>query len=762
MMLTCKRYIFSFYFLIGIIFLISSCTGTRKLPEQSLLYDGAEIQLSTDLPGKKEKDLRLELNELIQPTPNGKFLWMRPGLSIYNAIKEPKKKKGLKNWLKYKIGEPPVLYESDVPEKILNRLTNNLFHQGFFNAKGEFEIRKKRKSVFVTYTLYPGTAHVIDSLIIPGDSSALSKALQNHQQETLIQKGDNYNLEVLKNERIRLNNEIHNHGFYFFDSEFLYFNADTARVKNKVDLTLKVKPNNTRQVFQPYSLSNVYVLDDFQLKEDLERDTTLINGYYYLSNKHDIRPEIVLDEIFLYDGQLYNKRRHDRTINYLMSLGNYRFVNIQYGNENDIDKTIDATIYLTPHKKYSLSAEFNTVAKSNNYFGPGVRFNFLNRNFLGGSEILNTNLNVGYDWQSGNDNFRNTSLELSLESSLIFPRIVPFKQKKETKQYLANSRISAGIGYFNRVNLYKFLTFSGAFKYSWVKRPRIIHEFSPIDVSVNNLLETTETFNNYLEQNPSVRRSLEEQFILGSTYNFTYDAVKDKNFLYTGGLDLAGNLLSLFGYATGKSPNQETPNDIFGIPYSQFVRIKNEFRYQLKVSEEHAIATRLIASVGIPYGNSTVLPYVRQFFSGGSNSIRAFRARSIGPGSYIPSDTSSFFLVDQSGDLKFEYNMEYRFPIARYIKGALFIDMGNIWLINDDPNRPGGVFKPENFLKELAIGTGYGLRADFDILVIRFDWAFPLREPYLEKGNRWNEIRFFDSKWRRDNIILNISIGYPF
>jgi outer membrane protein assembly factor BamA len=174
------------------------------------------------------------------------------------------------------------------------------------------------------------------------------------------------------------------------------------------------------------------------------------------------------------------------------------------------------------------------------------------------------------------------------------------------------------------------------------------------------------------------------------------------------------------------------------------------------------LASRLIASVGIPYGNSTVLPYIRQFFAGGSNSIRAFSARSVGPGSYFPADTTSFFLVDQSGDIKLEANVEYRFPIVKYLKGALFIDAGNIWLINDDPNRPGGEFDIDKFLSELAIGVGYGLRFDMDILVLRFDWAFPIRKPYLPEGNRWNDIDFFDPDWRNKNMILNISIGYPF
>ncbi len=756
-----SRFYFIFLFA-GFLCLIYSCTGLKKIPKGSSLYTGAELVYVSDFSYKKEKEIKRSDDGLIRPDPNGKLLWMRPGLSLYNSIKKPKKERGLGHWLKNKIGKPPVLFDADIPKNTAERISNHLFHRGFFEARVDYEIKQTKKTTGIRYYVYPGHAHLIDTLIMPADSTSIGIALRRQRESSLINEGDRYDLDQLKIERGRLSDEVQNLGYYHFNPDYLYYRADTTNSKYKVDLTLKVKPNIPPQAQSQYRISSVYITDDFQLQSDEKRDTTRIGNYYYISKSHGIRPEIVLDEVFLSENRLYNGAIHHRTINYLMALGNFKYANIQYINENDSSNTLDANILLSPYKKYSLSAEVNTVTKTNNFFGPGIRLSFLNRNILGGSEILTTNVNAGYEWQVTNNDFGTTSLELSSETSLIIPRIVPFKQNKATKKYLGSSRITGGVGYYNRVDLYKFFTLSGSYKYTWIKRPKIIHELLPFDVSINNLLKTSPEFNAYLNENPSVRRSLEDQFILGATYNFTYNALREKHFVYSGGIEFAGNTLSMFGRLTGRPPDKNDPKSFLGVPYSQFVRLKNEFRYQLLASKNDVIATRVIASIGLPYSNSSVLPYVRQFFSGGSNSIRAFRARSIGPGSYYPSDTSSFFLVDQSGDIRFEANVEYRFPIVRYLKGALFIDAGNIWLINDDPDRPGGVFTADKFLKDLAVGVGYGLRVDMDIIVLRFDWAFPLRKPYLEEDNRWNDIDFFNSQWRRENIILNISIGYPF
>ena len=305
--------------------------------------------------------------------------------------------------------------------------------------------------------------------------------------------------------------------------------------------------------------------------------------------------------------------------------------------------------------------------------------------------------------------------------------------------------------------------------YNWKRTEKISHLFRPIETSFTNLTETTQEFEDYLNENPTVRKSFEEQFIVGGSYTFMNSNFHFKSrkhvFYLSESVDFAGNLLSLITRITQKSwPSSENQQLIFGLPYSQFANLRSEFRYLLNVNKKSQVAWRFIGGVAMPYGNSTTIPYIRQYYVGGTNSIRAFIARSLGPGTYNSSDSLNNTYIDQAGDIKLETNIEYRFDIYKYFKGAVFADAGNIWLVNDDPQRPGGKFNMNTFYKEIAVGAGYGFRFDFKIIVLRIDLAFKLRKPYLPEGERWvfNSIDLGSKPWRRENILWNIAIGYPF
>jgi len=305
-------------------------------------------------------------------------------------------------------------------------------------------------------------------------------------------------------------------------------------------------------------------------------------------------------------------------------------------------------------------------------------------------------------------------------------------------------------------------------EYTWRKSQFLTHKFKPIDISVTELLEASDEFKEYLLLNPSIRKSFEEQFIIGLSYNFIFNHLSDakkKQYYFSFGADPSGNIVGLIHrLSSGENPSPENPIEIFDRPVSQYFRFRIDARYYIKTGKESRVATRLFGGIGIPYGNSTVMPYIKQFYSGGTNSIRAFRARSLGPGSYNPPDSLANVLIDQTGEIKLEANLEYRFPIIGYLKGAIFTDVGNIWLAHEDSLRPGGKFDVETFYKEFAVGLGVGLRIDVDLVVLRFDWAFPVRKPWLSEDQRWvfDEINLFDSQWRRNNLLWNISIGYPF
>jgi outer membrane protein assembly factor BamA len=301
--------------------------------------------------------------------------------------------------------------------------------------------------------------------------------------------------------------------------------------------------------------------------------------------------------------------------------------------------------------------------------------------------------------------------------------------------------------------------------YSWHTNKNRFHQFNPININYFFLTNTTPEFDLLLDENPSLEQSFEDQFIIGGTYSYTVSdqlKKKDQNYLYfKSSFDLSGNLAQVLTKTVGNKNDQR--NEILGLPYAQYVRTDFDFRYFWNLRNDRLIATRMLLGLGLAHGNSVELPYTKQFFIGGSNSIRAFRPRGIGPGSYqSPNDNSLF--IDQSGDLKIEANLEYRARIYGVFKGAVFLDAGNVWLLNDAPNRPGGVFKSENIYNEIGVGTGAGLRLDFTYFVLRFDWAFPLKKPFISESNGWvtNEIDFTSKEWRQNNLILNVAIGYSF
>jgi outer membrane protein assembly factor BamA len=290
----------------------------------------------------------------------------------------------------------------------------------------------------------------------------------------------------------------------------------------------------------------------------------------------------------------------------------------------------------------------------------------------------------------------------------------------------------------------------------------VYHEINPISINFVNLSRTSPVFEEILESNPFLRLSFEQQFIAGVTYSFAYNKLMDDerthSIFFGANLDFSGAGLNLLNELVGS----DNSNQFLGFNYAQYNKGDIDFRYYLRFSEESLIAARLFGGVGLPYGNSVSLPFVKQFFSGGPNSVRAFRIRSLGPGSYVPetADVGGFF--DQAGDIRIEGNIEYRFPIASYFKGALFADAGNVWLVNENEALPGGEFS-SNWLRELGVGVGLGLRVDVDFFVLRFDLSTPLRKPYLPAGERWERsFRFDEGEWRSENLIFNFAIGYPF
>jgi outer membrane protein assembly factor BamA len=397
---------------------------------------------------------------------------------------------------------------------------------------------------------------------------------------------------------------------------------------------------------------------------------------------------------------------------------------------------------------------------------------FRNRNLLGGAELFKLTVEAGIEIPVRGAQSSGISYELGSRAELEIPKfLIPFAVGGGSSLFVPKTRMALGLRLLHRIQYYQMFSIDASFGYNWKETLSKEHSFNPIAVTFAHLTNTTQQFKDLLATNTFLRKSFEEQFTIGQTYSFTYadQLEKDrKNHLYfKGSVDLSGNLIhlvqSLFRVEGGTPDN---PYKILGTPYSEYSRFDVDARHYYNTNNEaSSIASRLIAGIGIAHGNSSTLPYVKQFYIGGSNSVRAFDARALGPGSYkTPDSLLAHSFLDQAGDIKLEANVEYRFPIVSVVRGALFVDAGNIWLRNDDPGRPGGTFSGRSFLNEIAVGTGFGIRLDLSFFILRFDLAFPLRVPYLPEGERWvtNRIDFGSASWRKENLVLNVAIGYPY
>ncbi len=423
---------------------------------------------------------------------------------------------------------------------------------------------------------------------------------------------------------------------------------------------------------------------------------------------------------------------------------------------------LDASFYLTPYPQYSLQAELRGTSKSNNFVGSEVKITQRNRNWLRSANVLEISLSGGMEWQAGGGQsvISGNSYSLKGEVAVTLPRfLVPFNTFRIRTRYVPRTRISLSYELYSRQNLYNLNAYTFQYQYLWRQTRYLEHNWAPVSITYVLPTNTTLAYDSILKVDPIQRRAIEKQFILGANYTITYNNQQPNrvhSFFIMGGVDVSGNVAGLI------VPKGDSGRTLFGNPFAQYVRLDGDVRHYWQFSKGMTWVNRLFAGYGLPYGNSRSLPFVKQYFTGGSSSLRAFRARTLGPGSYR--DTASRYLANEAGDIKLEFNSELRVHLVSVINAAIFVDAGNIWLQKADSNRIGGDFKTGRFLKEIAVGTGVGLRIDASIVVVRLDLAFPLRKPWLPENERWviKDIRFGDPDWRKENLILNIAIGYPF
>jgi len=735
--------------LVLVMLTMTGCTGMKTISSTNPLFTGHEIKFE----GKNDKlkrKLKPIVREVLKPQPNNTLLWMRPGIALNNLLSDKQRKK--KFW-KSKIADP-VLLSQTFPGKVVAGIQNRLFYQGYFNNIVTYDtvFQGQRKASY-TYIIRLGEPYTIASVSFPKPSNELAQKISETQIESWLKKGERFQLETVKKERVRIDQRMKEQGYLYFNPEFLTIKADTVSGDHLVNVEIAIKPETPPESRRPYTIHDVFIHEE-NILDNAPTDTLHFGNYHLISRHNHLRFDALQQGLFLTPGERYSSANYMHTLRYMNSLPIIRNANIKFASHPDSDD-LDVILYLSQRKRYAYTAEFNAIYRSTNYFGPGIVFGYTDRNRNHGAEMLKVNLRGRYEVQIV-DKVVNPAYELGVEVNYTLPRFYPGFLINTAKKSIPKTTITAGYNLFNRFDLYRLNSAFANFGYRWSKSDQITHTFNPLEIIFTRIPEQSKSdeFKDYLEANPGVQRSFDEQFIVGTGYEFTYQSMNNNrnDFYFRGGIDLAGNLLSAVATATNAAKDSLGRYSLLGIPFSQFVRTRIDLRYGIGLNQNSKLVTRFSAGLGIPLINSNVIPYIKQFYVGGTNSLRSFIARSVGPGSEAPPTGYN----DLTGDIRLEGNAEYRFTISGTLKGALFMDAGNIWLFNEDASRPKGTFHLNTFMDEIAISSGWGLRWDFDFIVARLDFAYTLRTPYLPAGERWNTSINF---WKP---ALNIAIGYPF
>lgn len=749
----------------------TSCSITKQVPKGDALYTGASIKVrDSTISSAEDKNVKNMTTGLARPKPNSKFLGIRLKLILYNMGGNPDKGGFIRNFF-HKIGQPPVLLSSfnlDFNTKVLQSILRN---KGYFGAEVSGDTTVKKRKAHATFTLEPGPVYTIDTVAFDTDSTSLGSAIQKTFPRSFLKTGAPFDLQVIEDERSRIDAVLKQRGYYYFNPDFLIIEADTTVGTHQVNMHLKVKRTTPEKAGTPYIIDNVYIYPDYHInkksKNTTAPDSDLYKGYYIIDSTKKFREKLFPPVMRFDSGDIYNRRDHNLTLSRLINLDVFKYVKNKFQdspNSHQDTGRLNAYYYLTPKPKKSINIELSGNTKSNNFVGSLITVSFRNRNTFRAAEQLDVHVNAGTELQYGGNNRGYNSYKLGGGVRFTIPKfVVPFFHFGTQGAYLPKTIFSLDYDLLDRRKLYTLNSLKGEWGFHWKPNLKVEQELNPVSI---NYVKATRISQKYLDSiltDPLLKHAIDTQFVLGSNYSYTINHLIQNphgSGIYFNAIgDISGNVAGLVVKADDQGKKK-----LFGSAFAQYLKTQLDFRYYAALSQKTQWVNRALFGFGVPYGNSKQLPFIKQFFIGGNNSLRAFRSRSVGPGTFRdPKADSLGFFPDQSGDIKLELNSELRFSINSILEPAIFLDAGNIWLFHKDPNQPGGEFS-RNFIKQLAVGTGVGLRIDLSILLLRFDLGIPLRKPWLPEGEQWvlDKINFGSKSWRRENIILNLAIGYPF
>jgi outer membrane protein assembly factor BamA len=768
---------------------IISCNPTKYVPEDQTLLDRNEVNI------KPEEIKKTELSPYIRQKPNDRIFGARFYLGLYN-LSNIEKTKWPHGWLR-EIGEEPVIFDPNAAAQSADQMKSFIASKGYFDSSVADSVKTEDSKTTVYYNITLLPPYTIRKVYFEITDSIIASYFYFDSVNCLIQPGKTYDVDIMQQEMARFERHVKDQGFYAFSREFITFDVDSTVGNRKVDIYYNIRNNVTLDNFnrvsviphKTYRIKNIYIYPDYDPGAALQQgegyiqrlDTILYNGYYFITSRSEkpvIKYDLILQTLYLRPGLDYSLSNDDRTHAHLMSLKAYRLVNIGYNESSGDDdlpadaRNLDCNIMLTLLTPQSYRVELEGTHSSGN-IGGAMNLVYQHKNLFHGAELFSVKLRGAYEAFSQTGRLKAIQ-EYGVETSLRLPQfLIPFIKRSDfIKKYNPSTNILMAYNH-QEMPLFTRTLATATFGYNWRAR-YITHIVTPLQLNFVKVPEES--------LDPVFRRRIESSFqafsyrdvlILGGGYSYVFNnqsiqrvrAESDQYVFMRVNFETAGNLNSLIDVLRGSEKSGDTSFVFLGQPYAQYVKADMDLRYNYRFNAASSVVYRGFIGMGIPYGNSRAIPFEKQYFGGGANSIRAWQVRSLGPGSYDAYQDASpdTTFLNQTADIKLELNAEYRFKLFWILEGALFVDAGNIWTYNNDPARPGTQFSfretavTRPFYKDIAIGAGTGLRFDFNFVIGRLDLGMKLKDP--RSGEGW----IIGSRpYKRRDFALVLGIGYPF
>lgn len=785
--------------------LLFSCRATKHVPDGQYLLSDVSFNCENS-----EIDME-DLETTLKQKPNRKILGIRFYLWLHNRInpvkekareekravaekemnarrekknKKHKEKIYLTRWF-LSIGEAPVIYDEFATEKTLSSIESYLRAQSYYEAKVSVTKKPDKKKISLTYDIKTGKPFIISKISYDVTDPFILELLTLDSVNSLVKPNDKFNTDILQTERERIVRMMKTNGYFYFTINNVHFYADTTITRYETELTIAVRKSfteenlNENELFRAQALRNIYIYADYNPQLALsdpegyamQLDTVTVDGLNIIyRDKLKIKPSVFLQSCFVKPGDRYNIQNIEKTHSHLSNLKQFKLINIKLNASEDViletqkEKYLDVHIYLTPLIKQSYNLELEGNNTSGNIGMAGV-VSYNNKNLFKGAQIFSLKGSLSFQTIKSEDavqrsQFFNT-LEYGGELKLNIPKLmIPFYNNNEfVKNHNPKTQISTSLIYQQRPDYTKSIA-NASFGYFWKggKNKYLTHYINPIELYSVKIYNFDPDFQEQI-QNLYIRYSYQDQLLSVMSYDLMFNnqsITKTKSFSYLWfNIETSGNLPSLI-FNCSKAEKTDGSYKIMGVEFAQFVKADIDYRYYQVFDEKRSLVYRGFLGIGLPYGNSTTgLPFIKKYYIGGANDLRAWPMRSIGPGSYYNPAIS----YDQIADMKMMFNLEYRFNLVSFINGAVFIDAGNIWAIDKNDNRAGALFDLYRFYNEIAVGTGFGTRIDLSFFIIRFDFGIPLHDPTLPLGERWfGTFKTFELR----DFTFNFGIGYPF